>query len=252
MHFGILIISWVIGAKVFGDLIFDDQSYYNFNLNLGTDSSSDSIFGLNSDLSPFDGANGPFDESVDYEDGEDWNLMPATNEDSGDYLADASSECSLELGAVSKSRKSRRTECEAHDSVKDLPPGFSDLSNDLQDQLYRRWVCPSKSPGESLVPVCSSRLPQNNHLEEQINYPGVWSYTLMDSFVRTSIRDRILFLIWQIFWKVALNNLGECSSPREPFCCKSWSTYTFFKDDGSSFKIVRFLESDDFRPCSLW
>lgn len=195
MHFGIPFISWVVSAKAFGNLIFDDQSYYNFNLDLGTDSSSDSFFGMNSDLSPFDGANEPFDENADNKDGEDWNLMPAANENSEEYLADASSECSLELEGASRSRKSRRTECEAQDSVKDLPPGFFDLSNDLQDQLYRRLVCPSKSPGESLVPVCSSRLPQNNYFEEQISNPGVWSYTLMDSFVCTSVHDRILFHI---------------------------------------------------------
>lgn len=195
MHFGIFIISWIVTAKALDNPLFDDQSYENFNLHLGTDLNSDSIFGLNSDLSPFDSANEPADEGIDNEE-EGWNLMAAANEDSANYLAYAPNECSFGLEAGSKIRKSRRTECEAQDSVQDIPLGFFDLSNDMQDQLYRRWVCPSKSPGESLVPVCSSRLPQNNHFDEKISYPGVWSYTLMDSFVCTSVCDLTLLHNW--------------------------------------------------------
>lgn len=179
----------------FDNLFFDDQSYSNFNIDFGTDSNPDSIFAMNSDLSSFDGANEPFDASFDTEDDEDWNVLPAGDEDSIEYLADASNECFVKPDAASKLRKSRRTECEVQESAKDLPPGFFDLTKDMQDQLYRRSVCPSKTPGESQIPVCSSRLTQNSHYDEQISYPGVWSYTLMDSFIRTLVHDRVLFSI---------------------------------------------------------
>lgn len=195
MHFVIPFISWIVSAKAFDNLFFDDQSNYNDNLQFGTDSSSDSIFSMNSDLSSLDYANESFDEGVEHENGEDWNILPAGNAYSAEYLADAPNECSLEPEAASKLHKSRRTECRAQDAVKDFPPLFFDLSNDIQDQLYRRWSCPSKSPAESLVPVCSSRLPQNSHYDNQISNPEVWSYTLMDSFICTSVRDRILFRI---------------------------------------------------------
>lgn len=179
----------------FDNFFFDDQSDYKFNLEFETDAGSDSILGMNPDFSPFDGVNDPFDESFDTEDGEDWNNLHTYDEDFAEYLTDEPNECSLEPGAAKKLRKSRRTECEAEDPAKDLPSGFYDLSNDMQDQLYRRLFCPSKSPGESLIPVCSSRLPQNNHFDEQISNPGVWSYTLMDSFICMSVRDHVLFRI---------------------------------------------------------
>lgn len=178
----------------FDNLFFDDQSYPNFNVDIGTDSSLDSFFGIKSDFSSIDAGNEPSDESLDSNDDENWNSWLGSDQESPEYLADASDECPVESEAANKIRKFRRTECEVQDPAKELPSDFSELSIDMQEQLYRRWACPSKRPGETLIPVCSSRLTQNTHFDEQISNPGVWSYTLMDSFICTSLHDHILHL----------------------------------------------------------
>ena len=38
--------------------------------------------------------------------------------------------------------------------------------------------------------------------------------------------------------QVDLQDVDYCLSGREPFCCKRWTLFTFFNDDGSSFQIV--------------
>lgn len=183
MHFGISFTLGIVSVIAYDNLFFDDQSLSNFNLDIGTDSSSDSSFAMSPDLSLFGDANEPFDGSYDSGNDEEWDMWLPSDLNSPEYLSDAPDECSLEPGAASKSRKSRRAECKLDDPAKGIPSGFLDLSDDQQEELYRRLVCPSKTPGQALVPVCSSRLTQNNHWGEQISYPGVWSYTLMDSFI---------------------------------------------------------------------
>lgn len=193
MYIGIPFISWIVCAMALDNLFSDDQPYSNLIPDMGTDSSSDSIFGINSDLSSVIDANGPSDESLDSEDDDNWKTLLAGGQTSPEFLADAPNDCSVEPEPASKIRKSRSTECKVKDPAVDIPPNFGDLGKDMQEQLYRGWVCPSPTPGESLLPVCSSRLTENTHFEDQISNPGVWTYTLMDSFICTSVHDRVWF-----------------------------------------------------------
>ena len=189
----------------FDNLFSDDQTYSDFNLDLGTDSIWDWNFGMNSDLSSIGDTNEFFDESLnsevdaslDSEDDKTWDMWLPDDQISSEYLADTlNNECLLEPDAASRLRKSRRSECEVEGQAKDIPPDFFGLSKDMQESLYRRLVCPSETPGESLIPVCSSRLTQNTYFDDQISNPGVWTYTLMDSFICTSVHDRVLDSIW--------------------------------------------------------
>ncbi len=121
----------------------------------------------------------PPEESLYPEDpgyGEEWLDDEHTSPVSSDGVADA---CSLEPSAVSKKRRSRRSECKVQDWAEYGSPEFYDLDLDVQEQVYKKFGCPSSKPGEAFVPVCSSRLTENNFLEHT-SY-----YTLLDSFLCT-------------------------------------------------------------------
>jgi hypothetical protein len=108
--------------------------------------------------------------------GEEW-LDEHTSPVYSGGVADA---CYLEPSAVSKKGRSRRSECKVQDLPEYRSPEFYDLFDlDIQQQVYKNFACPSSNPGEALVPVCSSSLPQNNFLEHT-SY-----YTLLDSFLCT-------------------------------------------------------------------
>lgn len=237
MRFNIHFVPYIAAVIAFDNLFFDDQPTLNLNLDPGTDPIPGSIFGISStELYDFD-ANGSSEKSVVSDDDDNWNMLFDGSQVLPEFLADATNDCSHEYEAVGKRRKSRSTECKVEGPAIDVPPNFEDLDIDVQQKIYKGLVCPSLVPGDALVPVCSSRIPSNNHFEEHISAPGVWSYTLMDSFLCTlmhfcghSASKRFATVMW--------NDVAYCSAPREPFCCKHWVLYTFFRDDGSWFKIV--------------
>lgn len=237
MRFSIHFVLYIARVIAFDSLFFDDQPPLNLNLDRGTDPISDSIFGISSTgLYHFD-TNGSSEEGVISDDDNSWNMLFDGSQVFPEPLADATGDCSHEFEAAGKRRKSRSTECKVEGPTVDLPPNFEDLDIDIQQKLYRDLVCPSLAPGVALVPVCSSRISSNNHFAEQISDPGVWSYTLMDSLICT-LMHRCGLSAPNGFCIVMWNDVGYCSSPREPFCCKTWVLYTFFRDDGSWFKIV--------------
>lgn len=178
---------WLAGIIAVDEVFSDEPPYSDLSVDAGIDAGIDA--GWDTTWSTPIGGSPDMDhsssplENLDSQDDDAQNIFLDVDQTSSDSLGN---NCSSEPDGTSKRRKQRSAECKVDDRALEVPPDFHDLSIDLQQQLYRSLVCPSPPPGEALIPVCSSRLSQNNHFEELYGNPGFWAYTLMDSFLCTS------------------------------------------------------------------
>lgn len=179
MRFSIPFVS-LIASGISVDNLFYGDPWPSLDLDLDPNWSLDSITDMPfNEPSIFDAAE-PFDQDIPLQNDENWMTLPESNPTSSEFISDVPADCSFSPDAR---HKSRSTECKVQDPAIYAPPIVDGLGTAIQQKAYEDLVCPSRTPGTAVLPVCSSRLPQNSFFEAHLTIDGILYYTLLDSFV---------------------------------------------------------------------